>query len=86
MMRRYEEAIPTLKKAVTLNPDYMFPHLLLAISYSELDRFTEAENKFSRFAIEAGDERREVMNSIQHFSIHVELKLAIGGVAYANRL
>ena len=43
MMRRYEKAIPPLKQAVTLNPDYMFPHLLLAIGYGELDRPAEAQ-------------------------------------------
>jgi adenylate cyclase len=43
MMGRYEEAIPVLKKAITLNPDFWHSHLFLAVSYSELARYAEAQ-------------------------------------------
>jgi adenylate cyclase len=39
---RYEDAIATLKTAVTRNPDHLPLHLHLAVSYSEVGRDEEA--------------------------------------------
>ena len=39
---RYEEAIVTLKNAITRNPNSLSPHRLLAASYAELGRLEEA--------------------------------------------
>jgi adenylate cyclase len=41
-MGRYEEAIPVLKRSASHNPDLMMPHQLLAMSYIELGRESDA--------------------------------------------
>ncbi|MBI3799504.1 MAG: tetratricopeptide repeat protein, partial [Deltaproteobacteria bacterium] len=45
LLRRYEEAITVLKKALPLNLDFMPNHYFLAVSYSELDRQEEARTE-----------------------------------------
>jgi adenylate cyclase len=39
---RYEEALVPLKKVLTLNPNFVFAHVNLAICYAELGRLEEA--------------------------------------------
>ena len=39
---RYEEAIAALQRAISRNPDFLAPHLHLAVIYSELGREEEA--------------------------------------------
>jgi adenylate cyclase len=43
LLGRYEEAIAALRGAVVGNPDYLLPHLHLAMIYSELRRDKEAQ-------------------------------------------
>ena len=42
LAERYEEAIARAKKALTLNPNFVFAHVNLAICYAELGRLEEA--------------------------------------------
>jgi adenylate cyclase len=64
MLGRYEEAIPALKKAVTLHPDFWLSHLLLAVSYSELDRHAEAQAAAA-----------EVLKANPHFSVETAFSI-----------
>ncbi len=60
MMRRYEEAIDTLKKCLTRVPNYLFVHMNLVTAYSEVGREEEA-----RF------EAAEVLRINPQFSLEV---------------
>jgi adenylate cyclase len=51
MTGKYERAIETFKKAVSINPDFLIAHAFLAACYSSLDRHAEA-------AAEADEVRR----------------------------
>ena len=42
LTKQYEEAVATLQKALVRNPDFLGPHLLLAIIFSETKRIDEA--------------------------------------------
>ncbi len=42
-MGKYEEAIAALKRCITRDPDFFYPHLVLAVIHSELGRKEEAE-------------------------------------------
>ena len=42
LSRRYDDAVATLRKALVRNPDFVGPHFLLAIIFSETDRMEEA--------------------------------------------
>jgi adenylate cyclase len=64
LARRYEEAIATLKRAITLNPNFLVAHLSLASVYGELDREEEARAEAAevlrlspKFSLEAWGQR-----------------------------
>jgi adenylate cyclase len=42
LSRRYEDAVAVLRKALVRNPDFVGPHLLLAVIFSQTDRMDEA--------------------------------------------
>ena len=42
-MGKYEEAIAAMKRSLTRNPDFVFPHRTLAVIFSELGRKEEAQ-------------------------------------------
>jgi adenylate cyclase len=61
MTGRYEEAIATLKRVVTLNPNFFPAHLVLASCYVELGRLAEAQAAAA-----------EVLRINPNFSLEVE--------------
>jgi adenylate cyclase len=42
MTGRFEEAVPQFKKAIQRAPDFIYPHLALAATYSQMGREKEA--------------------------------------------
>jgi len=42
MARRYEEAVTVCRKVIQIEPNYIFPHLTLAATYSEMGEMEEA--------------------------------------------
>jgi adenylate cyclase len=60
MTRQYEKAISAVKRALKQNPDFLPPHILLAIIYSELGREEEAR-----------DEAAEILRINPNFSLEV---------------
>ena len=60
MTRQYEKAIAAVQRALKQNPDFLPPHILLAIIYSELGREEEAR-----------DEAAEVLRINPNFSLEV---------------
>ena len=47
-LENYKEAIQAFKKALDLNPDFIFPHLCLAMCYIETDHDDEAHEAVAR--------------------------------------
>ena len=46
-MERYEEAMATLKRALTRSPDHFGIHIVLAVIYNEIGREKEARRHVS---------------------------------------
>lgn len=58
MMRRFEEAIPLLQRAIKRNPDDVWPHVVLAACYGHLQRDQEA-----------ADQKLEILRTNPSFSV-----------------
>lgn len=49
MMERYDESLEVSKQALHLNPDDLYAHLSLAVTYGLLDREAEAREAAAEF-------------------------------------
>jgi adenylate cyclase len=75
-LERYDEAIVILKKAIQQEPDSMFGHLMLAVTYSLAGREHEAQ-----------EEAKEVLRINPKFSVrHLQKTLPFKNPAHAQRL
>jgi adenylate cyclase len=75
-LERYDEAIVILKKAIQQEPNSMFGHLMLAVTYSLAGREHEAQ-----------EEAKEVMRINPKFSVrHLQKTLPFKNPAHTQRL
>ena len=62
-----------------------FPDAIIRLIPELTDCFSETDNKIPRFAVKLPDVRGDVMDGIQNFSIHVQLKLLFRRIPGSNR-
>jgi adenylate cyclase len=83
-MGQYEEAITALKRAVNRQPNYLYPHIQLAMIYSELGREEEARAEAAEVLRINPNFSLEVMRQIDPFKDQAVLERDLAALRRAG--